>query len=91
LSIPKADEEFDKDLDMGKKMLNVIDLNKVAFTELLLSIDVKTSNGKIVLNIVKGCKSKDHPDGNARIAWDKLKNKYEPISAPSMVKLDKQF
>jgi hypothetical protein len=68
LSIPKADEEFDKDSDMGKKMLNVIELNKVAYTELLLSIDVKTSNSKIAFNIVKGCKSKDYPDGNATIA-----------------------
>jgi hypothetical protein len=91
LSIPKADEEFDKDLDIGKKMLNAIELNKVAYTELLLSIDVKTSNGKIAFNIVKGCKSKDHPDGNAATAWDKLKNKYKPMSALSMVKLDKPF
>jgi hypothetical protein len=30
-----------------------------------LSIDVKTSNGKIAFNIVKGCKSKDYPDGLA--------------------------
>jgi hypothetical protein len=56
---------------MRMKMLNAIELNKVTYTELLLSLDVKTSNGKIALNIVNGCKSKDHPDGNA--AWDKLK------------------
>jgi hypothetical protein len=56
LSIPKADEEFDKDLDMGKKMLNAVELNEVAYTELLLSIDVKASNRKIAFNIVKGCK-----------------------------------
>jgi gag-polypeptide of LTR copia-type len=57
----------------------------------LLSIDVKTSNRKITFNIVKGCKSKDHPQGNAAIAWNKLKNKYKQMSAPYMVKLDKQF
>jgi hypothetical protein len=88
LSIPKADEEFDKDSDMGKKMLNAMELNKVAYTERLLSINVKTSNGKIAFTIVKRCKSKDHPDGNAAITWDKLKNKYKPMSAPSLVKLD---
>jgi hypothetical protein len=53
LSILKADEEFDKDLDMGKKMLNTIDLNKVAYTEPLVSIDVNTSNGKNAFNIVE--------------------------------------
>jgi hypothetical protein len=70
LSKPKADEEFDQDLDMGKKMLNAIELNKVAYTECLLSIDVITINANIAVNIVKGCKSKDHPDGNAAMAWD---------------------
>jgi hypothetical protein len=57
----------------------------------LLSIDVKTSFGKFAFNIVRGCMSKDYPDGNATTACEKLKNKYEPTSAPSMVKLNKQF
>jgi hypothetical protein len=50
---------------------------------------VKTSFGKVAFNIVRECKSKDYPDGNAATAWDKLKNKYEHTSAPYMVKLDK--
>jgi gag-polypeptide of LTR copia-type len=91
LSIPKADEEFDKDSDMGKKMLNANELNEVAFTELLLSTDVKTSFGKIACNIVRACKSKEYPEGNATTAWEKLKQKYEATSAPSLLKLDKQF
>jgi gag-polypeptide of LTR copia-type len=41
--------------------------------------------------LVKECKSKDYPDGNAATVRERLKNKYEPISAPSMVKLEKQF
>ena len=41
--------------------------------------------------MVKGCKSKHYPDGNAATAWERLKNKHEPISAPSLVKLEKQF
>ena len=91
LSIPKADEEFDEDSLSGKKMKNAIEVNKLAYTELLLSIDVKTSFGKVAFNIVRGCKSKDYPDGNATTAWEKLKNKYEPTSASSMVTLDNQF
>ena len=54
-------------------MMKAIELDEIAYTELVLSIDVKTSNGKIALNIVKGCKSKDHPHGNAAISWEKLK------------------
>jgi gag-polypeptide of LTR copia-type/Zinc knuckle len=91
LLIPKIDESFDEASDQGKRMLKVIEFNEIAFTELILSIDVKTSNGKIAFNLVQGCKSKDYPDGNAATAWERLKNKYEPISAPSMVKLEKQF
>ena len=91
LSISKVDDVFDEISEEGKKMTKVIELNEIAYTELILSIDVKASYGKIAFNIVKGCKTKDYPDGNAASAWEKLKNKYEPVSAPSMVKLDKQF
>ena len=91
LSIPKSDEVFDEVSDEGKKKAKIIELNEIAYTELILSIDVKTSSGKIAFNLVKGCKSKDYVDGNAATAWERLKNKYEPISAPSMVKLEKQF
>jgi gag-polypeptide of LTR copia-type len=91
LSIPKLDDVFDEILEEGKKMMKVIELNEIAYTELILSIDMKTSNGKIAFNIVKGCKTQDYPDGNAASAWEKLKYKNEPVSAPSMVKLDKQF
>jgi hypothetical protein len=72
-------------------MLKITKLNEIAFTELTLSIDVKTSNGRIAFNLVKGWKSKDYPDGNAATARERLKKKYEPISAPSMVKLENQF
>jgi hypothetical protein len=54
-------------------------------------IDVKASSGKVAFNIIRACKTKDYPDGNGAIAWERLKNKYEPVSAPSMVKLEKQF
>jgi hypothetical protein len=92
LSIPKEDESFDELSDIGKKMSHIIELNKVVYTELILSIDVKTSSDKIAFNIVKGCKSKDdYPDGNAESSWEKLKNKFEPVCAPATVKLDKQF
>jgi hypothetical protein len=80
-----------KCLDKGKKMLQINELNGIADTELILFIDVKASTFKIAFNIVKGYKTKDYPDRNAASAWEKLKNKYEPVSAPLMIKLDKQF
>jgi hypothetical protein len=42
------------------------------------------------LNIFKGYKNKEYPGDNAVNVWEMLKNNYEPISAPSLLKLDKQ-
>jgi gag-polypeptide of LTR copia-type len=66
-------------------------MNELPFTELILSIDDKTSNGKVAFHLVKGCKNKDYANGNASMAWERLKNKFEPQSAPSLVKMEKQF
>jgi hypothetical protein len=74
-----------------KEEVYVHSINEIAYTELILLIEVKTSRGKIVLEIVRGFKTKDYPDGNGAIDWVRLKNKYEIVSAPSMVKLLKRF
>jgi hypothetical protein len=65
-----VDEKFDDGTESGKKKSIAIE---IAYTELILSIDVKTSSGKIAFNLIKGCKSKDYPDGNAAISWERLK------------------
>ena len=51
----------------------------------------RTSSSKTAFNISKGCKTKDHPDGNAASTWERLNNKYEPVSAPTLVKLEKKL
>jgi hypothetical protein len=66
-------------------------MNDLAYTELILSIDNKTSSGKMAFNLVKGCKNKDYADGNTSMAWERLRNKFEPSSTPLLVKLEKQF
>jgi hypothetical protein len=43
----------------------------------------------VAFNLVKCCKNKDYADVNASMAWERLKNKFEPSSAPSLVKLEK--
>jgi hypothetical protein len=57
LSIPRSDEEFDVMSEIGKEKPGIIKLNEIAFTELILLIDLKTSRGKSAFNIVKGCKT----------------------------------
>jgi hypothetical protein len=91
LSIPKSYEEIDETLDIGKKKSFIIELNEIAYNELILSIDFQDSSGKVAFNIIRGCKTKDYTDGNGAISWERLKNKYEPVSVPSMVKLEMQF
>jgi hypothetical protein len=67
LSIPKVDEEIDETSDFGKKKSITIELNEIAYTELVLLIDVKASSDKVVFNIIRGCKTKDYPDRNGAI------------------------
>jgi hypothetical protein len=86
-----VDEEIDETSEIGKMKSIIIKLNQIAYTELILSIDIKTSSGEVAFNIIREYKTKDYPDGNGAIAWERLKNKYEPVSAPSMVELEKQF
>ena len=89
--IPKSNEVIDKKTDEGKEMLKIIELNELAYSELVLSMDVKKAAGKVAFQIVKGCKTKEYEDGNAAVAWERLKKKYQPTSAPSLVKLECTF
>jgi hypothetical protein len=53
-----SSELFDKKTDEVKQMLRIIDLNEMAFTKLVMSIDVSSSSGKIAFGIVKSFKTK---------------------------------
>jgi hypothetical protein len=91
LQIPKTSEELEEKSEEGRRMMESADLNELAFTELILSIDVSHSSGKIAFGILKSCKTKDHEDGNATHAWEKLKKKFDPVSAPTLVKTERMF
>jgi hypothetical protein len=56
-------------LRMARISSGSIDLNELAYTEFLLSIDVRSSSGKVAFNVLKGYKNKDYIDGNAAIAY----------------------
>jgi hypothetical protein len=79
ITIPKNNDEINEKKDEGK---SISDFNELAFTELILSIDIRTSSGKVAFNVVKGCKNKDCTECNTKMAQKRLKNKYEPTSAP---------
>jgi hypothetical protein len=60
--------------------LKISESNELAYIELILSIVERTSSGKMAFNMVKGCNNKNHTEGNAAIALERLKNKFEPTS-----------
>jgi gag-polypeptide of LTR copia-type len=91
VEIPTRLGVIDEKTEEGKRLSRITDLNEIAFTELILSIDVNNSNGKIAFGIVKSGKTKEFEDGNAALAWGKLKKKYDCISAPSSVKTERMF
>jgi hypothetical protein len=59
-------------------------------TELILIINVNANNRNISFDVVNRRKTKDYSDRNAATVWEILKNIYETISFPFMVKLEKQ-
>jgi hypothetical protein len=50
LTIPRSDEDFDNLSDIGKEKSRIIELNEIAYTELIVSVDVKVVVGKRLLN-----------------------------------------
>jgi hypothetical protein len=67
--VPRTDEDYDMESEEGKKLTIADDMNELVYTELILSIDDKTSSRKVTFNLVNGCKNKDYADGNASMAW----------------------
>jgi hypothetical protein len=54
-----VDEEIYETSEIGKKKSMIIELDEIVYTELILSIDVKASSGKVAFNIIRVCKTKD--------------------------------
>ena len=69
----------------------LVKLNQRGYMEMILSIDHKTSRGKIAFRLVKNCKLSDYPEVNCKLAWDRLVAKYAPKSLPSLLKFKKEF
>jgi hypothetical protein len=75
---------------MKALMMNV-DLDEMAYTELMISIDIRCSSVKVIFSIIKGYKGRDYTEGNSTLTWDKLKKKFDHISAISLVKTGISF
>jgi hypothetical protein len=58
VKIPRTNEDYDMESQEGKNLRIVADMNELACTELILSIEDKTSSGKVEISLMKGYKNK---------------------------------
>jgi hypothetical protein len=91
VTIPVSITTFDEDTTAGNAVKKSVDLNDLAYSELILSMDIEQAGGKVAFGIVKGSKSPNYTDGNGHAAWTRLTAKYVPKTAPSMVKLEREL
>jgi gag-polypeptide of LTR copia-type len=64
---------------------------KIAYEELIMSIDTSTTAGMVAFRIVASTKTTDYPDGNSPIAWAQLKARYQPDTGAEFSRLIKEF
>ena len=82
--------ELDADPN-NDELKNAHNLNVQAYRDIMLSVKHDSKHGKVAFGLIKNCKSKEYPEGNAKRAWDRLQSKYAPETAPSLLKLKKKF
>ena len=76
--IPTQEEYAQALVDKENDIKKLAELNEDAYEELILSMGHTTSKGKIAFSLVKNSKSSEYPEGNCKIAWDRLVAKYAP-------------
>ncbi len=77
--------------DDNKKTIENYRLNEKAYEDLLLSIDRETKTGNVAFNRIDNAVTSANPEGDSKIAWDRLINNYAPKTAPSYIQLKKEF
>jgi hypothetical protein len=69
-------EALDPTKEADKILIDLAISNEDAYAELIISIDTATTAGMVAFRIVASPKRTDYPDGNAPIAWSRLKAKF---------------
>ena len=76
--IPTNSEYEQAVVDGDEDIQKLAALNEEAYEELVLCIDHTKKMGRVAFSLVKNSKSADYPEGNCKIAWDRLTAKYAP-------------
>jgi len=90
-TIPKDNEKFDLKDPVEKAKSKIHDKNKLAFEELVLSINTSSSDGRVAFQLVCCCKNDNYKNGNAANAWARWMAKYAPNIAPIKLELKSEF
>ena len=69
----------------------ILKRNDKAYEELILSMDTSKRAGKVAFGIVKGTKTPEYPNGNAQLAWARLKKKYKPDTVTHLLDIQRQY
>jgi len=83
--IPKHDKIL-KDTDTDREKEKLRKANEKAYCELILACQ-----GPIAFNIVRKCTTDDLPTGNAYLAWNKLKERFDPRISNKKLQLKEKF
>ena len=83
---PKHDAALDETTADGKKDKQAREANEKAYNDLLLSCEEEVCFGAVDEAITE-----DLPDGDAKLAWDNLKARYESTTGASKIQLKKEF
>ena len=73
---PEDGETLDENTEDGKSKKHLREANEAAYEDLILSIDGSQPSGRVAFNLVRLAKTEKLKDGDAKLAWSRLQNKY---------------
>ena len=83
--------DLEGDINLNKNMIRLGKLKELAYEDVILSINIRFSLGKVEFGFGKSVKSSDFLLGNCKIAWDGLISMYAPHMVTFLFKLKSEF
>jgi hypothetical protein len=90
--IPKDSDDLDDDTIVeNEAKREICENNRKAYHILVLSMSRETPHCTVAFTIVRSTKSAEYPSGNAALAFQRLKKRYCPSTAPALAILHQKF
>ena len=86
-----TDSETSTDARIADELDELRELNELAFEEIEMGMDTDKKTGRVAFDYVRLSKTNDNTEGNCKLAWDRLKMKFESKQAPTRLMLRKEF